>query len=139
MAAYRRLYDSRHLQADCQEPDQLRNPSSAIEYGLYLYLFIGLPHFRPIIYLKWLSGHRVGWQCRFTRLLSVCVGRHHSAAPDMTAVTSQHNPTNIGRQCRLVCPGLETRSLTPYLARPILICLNDRTSRPVGGKPMYCR
>jgi len=25
MAAYRRVYDSRHLQADCQEPDQLRN------------------------------------------------------------------------------------------------------------------
>ena len=28
MAAYRRVYDSRHLQADCQEPgDQLRNPT----------------------------------------------------------------------------------------------------------------
>ena len=26
MAAYRRVYDSRHLQADCQEPDQLRKP-----------------------------------------------------------------------------------------------------------------
>jgi len=26
MAAYRRVYDSRHLQADCSEPDQLRNP-----------------------------------------------------------------------------------------------------------------
>ena len=25
MAAYRRVYDLRHLQADCQEPDQLRN------------------------------------------------------------------------------------------------------------------
>ena len=27
MAAYRRVYDSRHLQADCQERDQLRNPT----------------------------------------------------------------------------------------------------------------
>ena len=27
MAAYRRVYDSRHLQADCHEPDQLRNPT----------------------------------------------------------------------------------------------------------------
>ena len=28
MAAYRRVYDSRHLQADCQEPrDQPRNPT----------------------------------------------------------------------------------------------------------------
>jgi len=39
MAAYRQVYDSRHLQADW---DQLRNPTllrSVIEYGLYLYLF----------------------------------------------------------------------------------------------------
>ena len=27
MAAYRRVYGSRHLQADYQEPDQLRNPT----------------------------------------------------------------------------------------------------------------
>jgi len=27
MAAYRRVYDSRHLQADCQERDQLQNPT----------------------------------------------------------------------------------------------------------------
>ena len=27
MAAYRRVYDSRHLQADCKEPDQLRTPT----------------------------------------------------------------------------------------------------------------
>ena len=27
MAAYRRVYDSRHLQADCQNRDQLRNPT----------------------------------------------------------------------------------------------------------------
>ena len=27
MAAYRRVYDSRHLQADCQVPDQLWNPT----------------------------------------------------------------------------------------------------------------
>ena len=26
MAAYCRVYDSHHLQADCQEPDQLWNP-----------------------------------------------------------------------------------------------------------------
>ena len=33
MAAYRLVYDSRHLQADCQAPGTLR---SAIEYGLPL-------------------------------------------------------------------------------------------------------
>ena len=27
MAAYRRVYDSRHLQADCKNRDQLRNPT----------------------------------------------------------------------------------------------------------------
>jgi len=27
MGAYRRVYDSRHLQTDCQERDQLRNPT----------------------------------------------------------------------------------------------------------------
>ena len=26
MAAYRRVYDSRHLQADCQEPGSAREP-----------------------------------------------------------------------------------------------------------------
>jgi len=42
MAAYRRFYDSRHLQADCQEPgsavpEPLR---SVIEYGPLLPFFI---------------------------------------------------------------------------------------------------
>ena len=39
MAAYRRVYDSRHLQADCQEPGSAPEPGtlrSAIEYGLPL-------------------------------------------------------------------------------------------------------
>ena len=27
MAAYRQVYDSRHLQADCQNWDQLQNPT----------------------------------------------------------------------------------------------------------------
>jgi len=35
MAAYRRVYDSRHLQADAKNRDQLRNPALAIiEYAL---------------------------------------------------------------------------------------------------------
>jgi len=39
MAAYRRVYDSRHLQADCQE--------SVIDYGpawLYLYPLVSCGH-----------------------------------------------------------------------------------------------
>jgi len=35
MAAYRPVYDSRHLQADCQEPGSAPEPyRSVIEYGL---------------------------------------------------------------------------------------------------------
>ena len=41
MAAYRRVYDSRHLQADCQELTGISSGTlrSVIEYG-YLYLII---------------------------------------------------------------------------------------------------
>ena len=39
MTAYRRVYDSRHLQADCQEPGSASEPiRSAIEYGLPIYI-----------------------------------------------------------------------------------------------------
>jgi len=39
MVAYRRVYDSRHLPADCQEPGSAPEPyiRSAIEYGLPCY------------------------------------------------------------------------------------------------------
>jgi len=38
MADYRRVYDSRHLQADCREPGSApETHRSAIEYGLPLY------------------------------------------------------------------------------------------------------
>jgi len=36
MAAYSQVYDSRHLQADCQVPGSAPEPISAIEYGLPL-------------------------------------------------------------------------------------------------------
>jgi len=43
MAAYRGVYDSRHLQADCQEPGSAAEPY-ALQWSIdYLYLFtIGL-------------------------------------------------------------------------------------------------
>ena len=39
MAAYRRVYDSRHLQADCQEPGPISSGTlrSVIEYGLLFF------------------------------------------------------------------------------------------------------
>jgi len=39
MAAYRRVYDSRHLQADCQEPGSAPEPYARISSMGYLYLF----------------------------------------------------------------------------------------------------
>jgi len=42
MAAYRRVYDSRHLQADCQEPGSAPEPlRSVIEYGLPVPFLLG--------------------------------------------------------------------------------------------------
>jgi len=38
MAAYRRVYDSRHPQADCQEPASVLEPDPSMGY---LYLFYG--------------------------------------------------------------------------------------------------
>jgi len=40
MAAYRRVYDSRHLQADCQEPGSAPKPYAWQSTMGYLYLFI---------------------------------------------------------------------------------------------------
>ena len=39
MAAYRRVYDSRHLQADCQEPGSAPEPYAQQPSMDYLYLF----------------------------------------------------------------------------------------------------
>jgi len=39
MAAYRRVYDSRHLQADCQEPGSAPEPYTRLSSMGYLYLF----------------------------------------------------------------------------------------------------
>jgi len=40
MAAYRRVYESRHLQADCQEPGSAAEPYARGSSMGYLYLFI---------------------------------------------------------------------------------------------------
>jgi len=40
MAAYRRVYDSRHLQADCQEPGSAPEPYNRQSSMGYLYLFL---------------------------------------------------------------------------------------------------
>ena len=41
MAAYRRVYDSRHLQADCQEPGSAPEPYARRSSMVYLFYNIG--------------------------------------------------------------------------------------------------
>jgi len=40
MAAYRRVYDSRHVLADCQEPGSAPEPYAGQSSMSYLYLYI---------------------------------------------------------------------------------------------------
>ena len=42
MAANRRVYDSRHLQADCQEPGSAPEPYARLSSMGYLYLFLSV-------------------------------------------------------------------------------------------------
>ena len=44
MAAYRRVYDSRHLHADCQEPGSDPEPYARQSSMGYLYLYLYLYH-----------------------------------------------------------------------------------------------
>jgi len=44
MAAYRRVYDSRHLQADCQRPGSAPEPYARQSSMGYLYLYLYLLH-----------------------------------------------------------------------------------------------
>jgi len=58
MAAYRRVYDSRHLQTDCQEPDQLRNPTLGNRVGAIFTYFTITVLLNSIILLHRLRPHR---------------------------------------------------------------------------------
>jgi len=49
MAAYRRVYDLRHLQADCQEPGSAPEPYARLSSMGYLYLFYPVPTSSPCI------------------------------------------------------------------------------------------
>ena len=55
MAAYRRVYDSRHLQADCQEPGLTPEPYALQSTMGNLYLFYPAIRARP-----WLCAVTVG-------------------------------------------------------------------------------
>jgi len=81
MAAYRRVYDSRHLQADCQEPRL--GPDPVIEYGLRL-PFLPVENTAPTVEGEVLSerivadglGHELGKQVGVTLHRGVLKTRH---------------------------------------------------------------
>ena len=53
MAAYHRVYDSRHLQADCQEPDQLRNPTIGNEvWATFTFFYLCLLMTKQLSYCQ---------------------------------------------------------------------------------------
>ena len=86
MAAYRRVYDSRHLQADCQEPGSAPELCARQSSMGYLYLF---REFHQVVHIRqyFLRGcRRAPSQQRFsetyllTSLLFVVVSRYRSGA-----------------------------------------------------------
>jgi len=78
MAAYRRVYDSRHLQADCQEPGSAAEPCARQSSVGYLYL-LGPPFMAyrpdPLLVSRFVLGRpvAVGGKCRPISLLSGAV------------------------------------------------------------------
>jgi len=61
MAAYRRVYDSRHLQADCQEPGSAPEPYGRHSSMGYLYLFTWSHSEYLFKYYVWVYGVRMVW------------------------------------------------------------------------------
>jgi len=49
MAAYRRVYDSRHLQADCQEPGSVLEPYARQSSTGYFYLFLKYSKYENVL------------------------------------------------------------------------------------------
>ena len=64
MAAYRRVYDSRHLQADCQEPGSSPEPYarySSIWATFTFYIFVGISGFSAsLLRYTSLTMHEIG-------------------------------------------------------------------------------
>ena len=61
MAAYRRVYDSRHLQADCQEPGSAPEPYARQSSMGYLY------HFLPLLFTDYYYYFTI-WSRRMTKI-----------------------------------------------------------------------
>jgi len=77
MAAYSRVYDSRHLQADCQEPGSAPEPYARQSSMGYLYLSVVTappPAGLPIVF--WADGRRAANRPSADGLLASPSGRN---------------------------------------------------------------
>jgi len=63
MTAYRRVYDLRHLQADCQEPGSAPEPYARYSSMGYLYLIFLCFQYGRLLYNKKLSCRRGTARC----------------------------------------------------------------------------
>jgi len=73
MAAYRRVYDSHHLQADCQEPESAPGTlRSVIEYGLPLSFSLASDMLAVLHARRYAVAECMLWRC-----LSVCLSVYH--------------------------------------------------------------
>ena len=102
MAAYRRVYDSHHLQADCQEPGSAPEPCARQSSMGYLYLFRGIIQYTTICYIALFSV--------VTLLQFLSLGLRHSSSlwlsllslltntlpgPSASEVTTSRRYTNL--------------------------------------------
>jgi len=103
MAAYRRVYDSRHLQADCQEPGSALEPYARQSSMGYVYLFTCLSGARCIL----LIFRSI---CRVTSPLlwppSVHGGAYHFAA-DAMMLTGHSSVNNVMMICMIPADDME--------------------------------
>ena len=132
MAAYRRVYDSHHLQADCQEPGSAPEPYARYSSMGYLYLFTqwaGTTKVKPIwILLKQESvgGSGISWAvCK-----SAPRSNHASTTPlsFIQAGCPSCHPANSGKALKAAID----RSLRP--ARPAAVKLRVCCCGPVLGQ-----
>jgi len=120
MAAYRRVYDSRHLQADCQEPGTTQEPYARQSSMGYLYL---LPPASPP------GAENCGQLLHSLALLSATSPTQFTFAPVSQLISQlQHGPLRPrwSTQCATrpaisVSQDLSTLTFDPFNVRVVVV------------------
>jgi len=115
MAANRRVYDSRGLQADCQEPGSAPEPGARQSSMGYLYLFLGSVRNRTVSYPLLSERHTLAGT-HFQ-----CMGAHDSAPDGLTICPTvfarpTHTQTDTQTTLRVtyVTPGRTVHTLASF-------------------------